>query len=168
MTNVAKANTPVINLKDENTLNTNNKTSEHAHELGGALGMTAVGVAGGILGAVAGPIGMVAGAAIGGALGGVTGEEIAREVNPTVEEKYWGENYHARPYIVAGHDYESYRPAYRAGIDGYMASPNESFDQLEPSLRNNWNISRGNSKLEWNEARPAAQDAFSRLSKPSA
>jgi hypothetical protein len=167
MTNAANANTPVIHLKDANKLDPNSKISEHGHELGGALGMAVMGVAGGIVGAVAGPVGVVAGAAIGGALGGVTGEEIAREVNPSAEEAYWGKNYHTRPYIIVGHDYESYRPAYRVGVDGYVANPAESFDNLEPSLRNNWNLSRGNSTLEWAEAREAARDAFSRLSTPS-
>jgi hypothetical protein len=167
MTNAANANTPVIHLKDANKLDPNSHISEHGHALGGALGMAVIGAVGGIVGAVAGPVGVVAGAAIGGALGGLTGEEIAHDINPLAEETYWGQNYRTRPYIVAGHDYESYRPAYRAGIDGYIANPAESFDNLEPSLRNNWNISRGNSKLEWAEAREAAQDAFGRLSTPS-
>ena len=167
MTNAVKTNTPIIHLKDSNTLDPNSHISEHGHELGGALGMAVIGAAGGIIGATAGPIGLVAGAAIGGALGGVTGEEIARNVNPMAEETYWGQNYHTRPYIIAGHNYESYRPAYRAGVEGFMANPKETFDNLEPSLRNNWNISRGDSKLEWAEAREAARDAFGRLSSPT-
>lgn len=180
MTSAAQA--PVIHLKNENLdpqnpKDPNVRDPEHAHELGGTLGMTVTGIAGGILtgvaaggaiGGVAGPIGAVLGAAIGGAIGGAAGESIAADANPTLEEKYWGVNYHARPYIVAGHDYDSYRPAYRAGIDGYIANPTQSFDTLEPSLRNNWNIARGDSKLEWAEARHAAEDAFSRLATPSA
>lgn len=179
MTSAAHA--PVIHLKNENPDPKNPKDSnvldpEHAHELGGTLGMAVAGVAGGIiagaaaggtLGAVAGSIGAVAGAAIGGAIGGVAGESIARDVNQTLEEKYWEKNYVTRPYIVTGHDYTSYRPAYRAGIDGFKANPTQSFDSLEPSLRNNWNIARGDSKLEWEEARHAVRDAFSRLSTPS-
>jgi hypothetical protein len=164
MTNAANTHTPVIHLKDANALDPDSHISKHGHELGGAVGMAVIGVAGGIMGAVAGPVGVVAAAAVGGALGGVVGESIARDVNPTLEETYWGHTYHTRPYIIVGHGYESYRPAYRVGIDGYLANPTENFDSLEPSLRNNWNIARGNSKLEWSEAREAARDAFSRLS----
>ncbi len=175
------AQAPVIHLKSENPeLQTpkdpNVRDPEYAHELGGTLGMTVAGVAGGILagvaagatiGGMAGPIGAVAGAAIGGAIGGAVGEEITSNVIPDLEEIYWEKTYVTRPYIVTGHDYASYRPAYRAGIDGYVARPTESFDNLEPSLRNNWNITRGNSTLEWDDARHAARDAFSRLSTPA-
>lgn len=171
MTVVKKMNVTEFRTKNPNDPNV--RDPEHAHELGGTLGMTVGGVAGGIaagavagaaMGAMAGPIGVVAGAAVGGALGGSAGESIAREVNPTLEEEYWEQNYHNRPYIAANSDFETYRPAYRFGIDGFHNNPERNFDELEPSLRNNWNISRGDSKLEWEQARHAARDAFSRLS----
>lgn len=177
MKNAASTNDHVIQLKDEQRQDPNANPSPHAHELGGALGMAAVGVAGGILagvtagaaiGGIAGPIGAIAGAAIGGAVGGAAGEEVARELNPTLEEVYWEKNFRTRPYSGDGQDFANYRSAYRVGIDGYMANPKQSFESLEPSLRNNWNIARGDSKLEWEEARHAAQDAFSRLATPNA
>jgi hypothetical protein len=167
MSNPANTNNQVIHLKDENNLESNDHTSEHGHELGGSLGMAAMGLAGGIAGAVAGPMGVVAGAAVGGAIGGIAGEQIARDINPTHEEAYWEAHYHTRPYVTAGNNFSSYRAAYRSGINGYVANPNASFDNLEPSLRNNWNIARGDSKLEWAEARHAANDAFKRLSNAS-
>lgn len=99
---------------------------DEAHALGGTLGMTAGGVAGGIAagagaavlggtvgGVAAGPLGAVAGAAIGGALGSKAGEKVAREINPTAEERYGEESDKSRPYVTAGSDYETYRPAYR-------------------------------------------------------
>lgn len=141
-------------------------------ELIGTLGMTAGGVAGGIaagaaagaaMGATAGPVGAVAGAAIGGAIGGAVGERAARNYNVVEEEAYWEENYHTRPYVTEGRDFETYRPAYRYGMDSYGRNPERSFEDLEPSLRNNWNIERGSSSLEWNEAREAARDAFQRV-----
>jgi predicted lipid-binding transport protein (Tim44 family) len=160
-------------LKTENPNDPNVRDPEHAHELGGSLGMTVGGIAGGIaagaaagaaIGGVAGPVGAVLGAAVGGALGGSAGEEIAREVNPTVEEQYWEDNYATRDYVVAEADFETYRPAYRYGVDAYRSNPAKNFDDLEPSLRNNWGAARGESDLEWQEAREAARDAFTRLS----
>lgn len=158
----------------------NVRDPEHAHELGGTLGMTAAGVAGGIaggvgavaasaaagaaLGAAAGPIGVVAGAAIGGALGGIAGERIAREVNPTAEEKYWEENYASRPYVTDGSDFETYRPAYRYGVDSYSKFEGRNFDEIESDLNRDWNAARGTSSMEWNEAREAARDAYGRVS----
>lgn len=165
-------------LKNPNDPNV--RDPEHAHELGGTLGMTAVGVptaiAGGLAGvaagaatgalsgSIAGPLGVVAGAAIGGALGGKAGEAVAREVNPTAEEKYWEEEYENRPYYVEGRDFETYRPAYRYGIDNYNRFEGKSFSEVEAELNRDWPKARGTSSLEWNEARPATEDAYNRLS----
>lgn len=153
----------------ENPDDPNVRDPEHAHELGGTLGMTIGGVAGGIaagaaagaaIGGMAGPIGAVAGAAIGGAIGGRAGEDIAREINPTAEEQYWEEHYRTRSYVTSDADYETYRPAYRMGVDAYRSNPGKRFDDLEPSLRNNWGA---DNHLGWEEAREAARDAFTRL-----
>lgn len=158
----------------ENPDDPNVRDPEHAHELGGTLGMTAGGVVGGaavgaaavsaVASPLAAPIGAVAGAAIGGALGGKAGEAIAREVNPTAEEKYWEENYADRPYIVESRDFETYRPAYRYGIDAYQRYPDREFDQIESDLGRDWSSARGTSSLEWQEAREASRDAYDRLS----
>jgi len=159
--------------ENENPNNPNVRDPENAHEYGGALGMTVGGVAGGIaagvaagavIGGVAGPIGAIAGAAVGGAIGGRAGQSIAREVNPTAEEAYWEENYRTREYITADSDFETYRPAYRYGVEAYQANPDKKFDDLEPSLRNDWGADTG---LDWNEARHAARDAFTRVSTPT-
>lgn len=162
---------PTLKAK-ENPNDPNVRDPEHKHELGGTLGMTVGGIAGGIaagaavgalIGTAAGPIGIVAGAAIGGALGGSAGESIAREVNPTAEEKYWSENYHTRTYVTDKSNFETYRPAYRTGIDAYKQNPNVEYSELEPSIRNNWGHVKGESSLEWNDAREASRDAFDRL-----
>ena len=158
--------------KVENPDDPNVRDPAHKHELGGTLGMTVGGVAGGIaagvaggaaFGGVAGPVGAVIGAAIGGALGGAAGESIAREVNPTAEERYWEENYRTRPYIETDYDYETYRPAYRYGVEVYSQYGDREFDDIEPSIKNNWGIARGKSTLEWEDAREASRDAFDRL-----
>jgi hypothetical protein len=143
---------------------------DEAHELGGTLGMTVGGIAGGIAagaaagaasGAVAGPLGVVAGAAVGGAIGGKAGEAIAREINPTVEEAYWEENYADRPYVVEGTDFETYRPAYRHGIDSYRRYEGADYETVEPQLRRDWEA-RDNA-LDWSEAEGPSRDAYTRL-----
>ena len=167
---VVKKTRPVI--VNENPDDPNVRDPEHAHELGGTLGMTVGGVAGGIaagaaagaaIGGIAGPIGAVAGAAIGGALGGSAGESIARDVNPTAEEAYWEETYMERPYVIEDSGYENYRPAYRHGINAYTKYADRSFNDVEPEMSKTWAGARGNSTLEWNDARAASRDAFDRL-----
>lgn len=163
------------NPKDPNV-----RDPEHSHELGGTLGMTAVGIpvaiAGGIAGiaagaatgaltgSIAGPLGIIAGAAIGGAIGGSAGEAAAQEINPTAEEKYWEENYKSRHYASDNRDFETYRPAYRYGIDNYNRFEGKDFAHVEAELNRDWPQARGTSSLEWNEARPATEDAYNRLS----
>lgn len=166
---VAIRKTETKHVKTENPNDPNVRDPEHAHELGGTLGMTVGGVAGGIaagaaagaaIGGAAGPIGAIAGAAVGGALGGTAGESIAREINPTAEEAYWEEHFRERSYVRGNADYETYRPAYRYGVEAYRTNPDQRFEDLEPSLRNNWGADSG---LEWNDAREASRDAFTRL-----
>lgn len=163
---VAIRKTKSVNPDDPNI-----RDPKHAHELGGTLGMTVGGVAGGIaagaaagaaIGGAAGPVGAIAGAAIGGAIGGRAGENIAREVNPTLEEQYWEEEFHRRDYGDEEASFAEYRSAYRYGVDAYIDNPTGTFDDLEPSLRNNWGAQ--GSELSWEEAREAARDAFTRLS----
>ena len=48
-------------------------------------------------------------------------------------------------------------------MEAYRNNPQETFESLEPSLQNNWNIDRGASHLEWDQARHAARDAFRRV-----
>lgn len=159
---------------DENPNDPNVRDPEHKHELGGTLGMTVGGVAGGLAAGVAlagttigtaagGPLGAIAGAAIGGALGGLAGEEIARQVNPTAEEEYWAQNYQTRPYVRPQASYETYRPAYRYGVDSFTQYKGQDFDSLEPTIRDNWGQARGDSNLEWEDARDATRDAYERL-----
>src|SRR6266404_5573484 len=65
---------------------------------GGAIGSAAAALAGATAaGAAAGPIGAVVGAVAGGIVGALAGKEVAEIANPTVEDRYWEENYRSRP-----------------------------------------------------------------------
>src|SRR5437870_5581583 len=83
---------------------------------GGAIGSAAAAIAGAtVAGAAAGPVGAVVGAVAGGIVGAYAGKEVAENTNPTLEDRYWEENYRSRPYIEQDIAYEEYRPAYRYG-----------------------------------------------------
>jgi hypothetical protein len=133
---------------------------------GAAVGAAAGGVAGGAAagaaaGGLTGPVGAAIGAAVGAAVGAVTGRKVA---DPAAEEKYWRENYSTRPYARKDVDFEHYSPAYRAGVESYSRNPGRSFDEVEPELGRDWGRARGRSSLEWEHARPAARDAWDRVS----
>jgi hypothetical protein len=132
--------------------------------VGAAAGAAAVGAAqGAALGTVAGVPGMAAGVAIGGVVGALAGKGVAQEINPTTEDAYWSQNYKIRPYVEQGTTYDTYRPAYRHGIDAYSKYEGRKFEEIEPKLSKDWDDVRGDSKLPWSKAKFAAEDAYDRL-----
>lgn len=137
--------------------------------IGAAVGVTA-GVAaaaaiGAASGAALGPVGAFVGAFVGGVYGGGVGHAIGEDIFPT-QLAWWKNNYASRAYVMKGVDYSNYEPAYWYGIDAGARTKDTTFENLEPSIQNNWNLARGNSTLEWDDARPAVHDAFMRMRDP--
>ena len=65
-----------------------------AHPVGTGAGAVAGGMAAGAaVGTVAGPVGTAVGAAVGAIVGGLAGKGIAEQIDPTVEDAYWRDNY---------------------------------------------------------------------------
>jgi hypothetical protein len=129
---------------------------------GAALGGVAGGATTGALaGGVTGPVGAAIGAAVGAVAGAVMGKKSA---DPVAEDSYWRDNHASRPYARKDVGFDHYQPAYRAGVEGWNRNPGRSFDEVEPELGRDWGRARGNSSLEWEHARPAARDAWDRVS----
>ena len=131
------------------------------HPVGTGLGAAGGAAAGAAMGAVGGPVGAVIGGAIGAVVGGIAGKNTAEEVNPTVEDAYWRENYSTRPYATADRGYEYYQPAYRYGWESRARYQGKQFDEVESDLQRDWNSQRP-TKMEWNEARGPVRDAWQR------
>lgn len=127
--------------------------------IGAALGGVATGAA---VGTVAGPVGTAVGAVIGTVVGGLMGKAAAEEIDPTFEEDYWRSSFHTRPY-ANGASFDDFSPAYRYGVTSYLNYPDASFDDVESNLARDWNVSGGNSKLVWADARIATREAWDRL-----
>lgn len=138
-----------------------------AHPVGVGAGAAGAGAAGAALGgAVGGPIGAVVGAAVGAVAGGLGGKAAAEAVNPTVEDEWWRQNYATRPYAREGVSYDTYRPAYQYGWQARMMHGDAEWSEIEPNLEAGWMSARGDSKLEWADARHAAKDAWDRIGPP--
>jgi hypothetical protein len=128
----------------------------------GALAGTATAAASGAaVGSTAGPVGAAVGAGIGGVVGALAGKGIAQMFNPTTEDEYWRENYKDRPYVKADSDYETYRPAYLHGMEAYTRYDGRKFDEIEPQLKDEWDVS--GAMLPWGEAKGASRDAYERV-----
>lgn len=154
---------------DKPTMHEDKESRPVAKGVGAAVGGVGGGVAGGAIagatvGGVTGPVGAAIGAVVGAAVGVVAGKAVAQAVDPTAEEAYWRDNYATRPYATVDAQYDDYGPAYRYGVDAFGRYPERPFDEIEPDLSRNWSQSRGQSSLEWDNARPATRDAWDRLS----
>jgi hypothetical protein len=135
-----------------------------AHPVGVGVG-TAVGgvVTGGALGAAAGPVGAIAGAVVGGVIGGLAGKKAGEEINPTIEDAYWRQNYRHRPYVASQTPYDEYRPAYQYGWESRSAHTGRRFEEAEPELESGWTKTKAESKLDWHKAKGAVRDAWDRI-----
>lgn len=137
-----------------------------SHPVGTAAGAVAGAVAAGAAAGTmaAGPVGTLVGAAVGAVAGGLAGKGIAEMIDPTVEERYWKDNYSSRSYVPSGASYNDYGPAYRYGYETYPKYHGRAFDEIERDLASDWDRVKGTSRLSWNEAKYATKDSFQRVS----
>lgn len=135
-----------------------------AHPVGVGIGGTAGGVAAGALaGTVFGPLGTLIGAAVGVVAGAAAGKGVAERIDPTGEAEYWREEYRNRDYVKSDYDYErDYAAAYGLGLQAREQYPTRSWEENEPELSRDWGTRRGESRLEWEDARLAARDSWQR------
>ena len=134
-----------------------------AHPVGVGVGATGGAAAGAAVGSAVGPVGTAVGAVVGGIAGGLAGKGVAEQINPTLEDEYWRENYRTRPYVMAGEDYQTYAPAYRYGWEARARYGDRDFDEVESDLRGGWERSEWNAGLSWDKAKQATRDAWHRV-----
>ena len=135
-----------------------------SHPIGTRVGAYGGALAGGLAGiAVAGPPGGVVGAAVGALAGGVAGMAAGHRLDPAVEDAFWRETYHSRPYVSADETYETYQPAYRYGWESRSKHADRNWEDVESELARNWSTTRGTSGLQWDRAKLAAKDAWHRV-----
>ena len=146
-------------------MNSKVDTKETHTGKGAVVGGVAGGVAGGaITGALAGGVTGPVGAAIGAAAGALAGALAGRtKVDPAVEDSYWRDNYRTRPYVDNTASYDDYAPAYRHGVEAHTRYPDRPFDEIESDLGRDWGTTRGKSSLEWDRAKHASRDAWTRV-----
>lgn len=138
-----------------------------SHPIGTGVGAAAAGAAGAAIGSVVPGVGTVVGGVVGtvvGAVaGGYAGKAVAEAVNPSVEDDYWRNNYHTRPYVSSGTNYEDYQPAYRYGWESRSQHAGRTFDQAENDLSRGWEKAKGKTELTWERAKHATRDAWDRV-----
>lgn len=135
-----------------------------SHPVGTGIGATGGATAGALTGALFGPIGMLVGGAVGAVAGGLAGKGVAERIDPTAENEYWRDNAQTRPYFKKDRDYDrDYSPAYTYGTNARSEFGQRDWDSsLESDLREGWTKTRGDSSLDWDDAKPAVRDSWDR------
>lgn len=130
------------------------------HSIGEGTGAVVGAIAGAAVGSAAGPVGTVVGALAGGALGAKGGGAVAEVVNPTEYSQHFENSYKTTPYYISGSEWRDYEPAYKYGYDTYGQYQGRKFEDIEGELERNWDTTRSQSRLAWNEARNAVRDGW--------
>jgi hypothetical protein len=128
--------------------------------VGTSVGAVATGAVNAIAEVASGSVSAVVGAVVGNRVG----KDAAKAINPTLEDAYWRENYHSRPYVKPGRSYEDYARAYQIGYEGFVQSQklNQTYEGLEPELRHEYESQPVPNQLAWDEVKYATRDAWDR------
>ena len=110
--------------------------------------------------AVAGAVGTAAGLAVGAA--SALSKKEPRKVDPVIEEAHWREHFANELYFDATYSFEDYLPAWRTGWEGIGKYAGRTFDEAERDLQADFHWNRGQSRLLWDQAKPAVKAAFER------
>lgn len=86
-------------------------------------------------------------------------------VDHEAEEAYWREHFAEKDYTDANRPFSDYRPAYRTASDLFSVfyGTGRPYDEIESHLKTHYETNRGESDVEWDEARHAVRDAWRRL-----
>ena len=155
-----------MNTRDQNDKDTNPDPITGApgsHPVGTGVGAAGGGATGAAIGAVGGPVGAVVGAAIGAVVGGYAGKGVAEMIDPTEENAHWRDNYQSESYVNRDLGYDQYEPAYRTGYTGYGKHAGKEWDDVESDLQRDYEQTKGNSSLAWNDAKHATKAAWHKV-----
>jgi len=81
------------------------------------------------------------------------------------DDVYWRDNLSRCSYFLPYLDYtQDYLPAYQLGYEARLGQPIHSrFEQFEHEIEVQWETFRQHSRLDWDQARAAARDAWYRV-----
>jgi hypothetical protein len=143
-----------------------------AHPLGVAAGAV-IGAAAGFLVAslfdgaattlVGALIGVLAGATIAAGIAERSGRSHGTDdaSRHDLSDRYFAERFERADYRRHDATFEDYRPAYRYGLHARTQRGAVIWDDaLERELASEWHLHRGDSKLDWDQARAGVYEAF--------
>lgn len=96
---------------------------------------------------------------------GESDNEIARQLFVDFDEQlmHWRDHLFGCPFYREGLDFDDYGPAFKLGIHVFLRSHGRSFADVKDELGDSYERTRGASRLDWNDASPAASAAWQRM-----
>ena len=94
---------------------------------------------------------------------GYAGKEVAEQIDPSIEDHHWRNEYRLRDYYDPMIGYDEVGPAYQYGWESRAEYGDRKWEDVEPDLAHDWTNRRGKSSLDWGRARPATRDAWDRV-----
>ncbi|MGH8074054.1 MAG: hypothetical protein ACREO4_08275 [Lysobacter sp.] len=79
------------------------------------------------------------------------------------ELAYWRHAYREHPAFSPNRSYEEYEAALKVGIHAYLDDHARSFEEMRDGLGETYRRTRGDSRLDWDEASSAAAAAWHRM-----
>ena len=78
------------------------------------------------------------------------------------QASYWREQFQNEPYVTKGQKFDEYAPAYRTGYEGREQYAGQRFDDVENNLKRDYENNRGDSTMDWGNAKQACRAAWDR------
>ena len=79
------------------------------------------------------------------------------------ELTYWRYAYREHPAFSPNRSYEEYEAALKVGIHAFLDDHGRSFEEMRDALGETYRRTRGDSRLDWDEASSAAAAAWHRM-----
>lgn len=79
------------------------------------------------------------------------------------EERYWRENWMARPYARGDRSFEFYSPGYRYGFESASRFRDREWNDIEPELRSGWDRVEYRGESTWENVKDAVRDAWDKV-----
>jgi len=150
--------------KEENLNGDGNIGTPGAHPLGKDASAASGAVGGAIVGLiVGGPIGAVIGGAAGAVAGKLAGTSAAEAVDSSAEQRFWRRTYRREPYYSQGRTYKYYASGFRIGWEGRVRHDGHSFEEAEPELKADYNLTKTKLQPDWLDVRLAGRAAWDRV-----
>lgn len=141
-------------------MNTQSTEVKKDHSIGAGTGAVAGAITGSAIGSVAGPVGTLVGAVAGGIMGAKAGDSVAEMVNPTEYTDYFKKNYTQASYYNPSKTWDDYSPAYQYGYNSYDRYRGQRFEDVEDTLRQDWEQTKASSRMAWDDVRGAVRDGW--------